>query len=246
MTSTAPAGVGVVVGAGGAIGGRCVRAVAGSVECCVLADLDGPQLAESARAVGSSAVPLAVDLSDPVGVATMVASVLEIGLPIRWVVLAAGSPHRSDFSQTPLDRIDEIFAINCLGPLHVIRGLLDGRWSDYASIVAIGSVSATRALPSRALYGATKAALEQACRFLAAELAPRHIRVNVVAPGVIDSPFLGHERQLIDAWVDRSVPAARAGSPDEVASVVRFLVLDAPPYLTGARITVDGGLESRA
>jgi NAD(P)-dependent dehydrogenase (short-subunit alcohol dehydrogenase family) len=81
---------------------------------------------------------------------------------------------------------------------------------------------------------------------LAAEWAPRGIRVNVVAPGVVATSFLGNDRTRLDAWVAERVPSGRTGTPEEVANVVRYVALDAPDYLVGARIAVDGGTEAIA
>ena len=108
----------------------------------------------------------------------------------------------------------------------------------------VGSISASRALPRRAVYGASKAGIEHLARSLAAELGPAGYRVNIVAPGVIGTPFLGDDTGPLAEWVAKRVPAGRIGSPEEVADVVRFLIADAPAFLTGARIAVDGGAEA--
>jgi 3-oxoacyl-[acyl-carrier protein] reductase len=113
-------------------------------------------------------------------------------------------------------------------------------------VVVIGSISASRALPNRTVYASAKAGLEHFARSLAAELAPRQLRCNVVAPGVIDTDFLGHDHSALDGWVNNHVPMQRLGERNEVAQVVRFLVADAPTYLSGARIAVDGATEARA
>jgi NAD(P)-dependent dehydrogenase (short-subunit alcohol dehydrogenase family) len=238
-------GTGVLIGAAGTIGGSCLRALSGSATSYVLADLHADALAAAVAAVpGASHVQ--ADLSHPGGPASIAAAVRKMRMPVAWLVMAAGTPQRGAFDQTPADRLDHVFRVNCLGPLHVIRELLGAEWLPDASIVVIGSVSATRALPGRVAYGASKAALEQACRSLAAELAPRRVRVNVVAPGVVDSPFLGSSADDLKAWVADHVPAARLGRPEEIAEVVRYLTLSAPPYLTGSRVAVDGGMEARA
>src|SRR5260370_504253 len=76
------------------------------------------------------------------------------------------------------------------------------------------------------------------------DVAPRGIGVNVVSPGVIDTPFLGGDQPALRDWVSAHVPMRRVGTSDDVAAVVRYLVLEAPEYVTGARIAVDGGAES--
>jgi 3-oxoacyl-[acyl-carrier protein] reductase len=83
-------------------------------------------------------------------------------------------------------------------------------------------------------------------RSLAAELASANIRVNVVSPGVIETGFIGADTAALSAWVSARVPLGRLGAPDEIANAVRYVILDAPGYLTGARIAVDGGAEAVA
>jgi 3-oxoacyl-[acyl-carrier protein] reductase len=119
-------------------------------------------------------------------------------------------------------------------------------WQPPASVVVIGSISATRSLPERSVYGDSKAGIEHLARALAAEVASSGIRVNVVAPGVIETPFLGEATAALARWVEARVPLGRTGTPEEVAELVRYLILDAPPYLTGARISIDGGAETVA
>jgi 3-oxoacyl-[acyl-carrier protein] reductase/2-deoxy-D-gluconate 3-dehydrogenase len=68
----------------------------------------------------------------------------------------------------------------------------------------------------------------------------------VVAPGVIATPFLGSDQSRLDAWVAGRVPSGRTGTPEEVANIVRYVALEAPDYLVGARIAVDGGMEATA
>jgi NAD(P)-dependent dehydrogenase (short-subunit alcohol dehydrogenase family) len=68
--------------------------------------------------------------------------------------------------------------------------------------------------------------------------------VNVIAPGVIETQFLGEATAALNPWVEERVPLGRPGIPDEVAELVRYLIVDAPQYLSGARIALDGGAET--
>jgi NAD(P)-dependent dehydrogenase (short-subunit alcohol dehydrogenase family) len=108
------------------------------------------------------------------------------------------------------------------------------------TIINIGSWIATVGLPRGALYGATKAAIEQLTRAWAAELGPRGVRVNAVSPGITLTPGSAGHQHLLDAMV-QTFPARRIGTADEVAEAVLFLASDAAAYMHGSVLLVDGG-----
>lgn len=111
------------------------------------------------------------------------------------------------------------------------------------SIVSLSSQGANRVLPGYMLVGASKAAIETMSRYLAVELAPKNIRVNVVAPGVVDTDALSHF-PMRDQMIDRAAtetPAGRLVTPEDVADAVKFLTSDAAGMVTGHVLVVDGG-----
>jgi NAD(P)-dependent dehydrogenase (short-subunit alcohol dehydrogenase family) len=234
---------GIVIGAAGGIGAACARALAGSAELTILSGRRREPLeAVAADLAGRTRVVPADVATD--GGRDAVVSAIEDG--VAWVVLASGMPVRKPLVDLGEDEITAAFRTNLLGPTLLLRRLLTLRWERPAAVAVIGSISASRSLPHRAVYGASKAGLEHLARSLAAELGPSGIRVNVVAPGVIETPFLGEATAELSDWVRARVPVARLGAADEVANAVRYVILDAPAYLTGARIAVDGGAEALA
>ena len=225
---------GIVVGATGGIGEACARRLAGSVDELVLVGRRRPAL---------DGIHVAADVTTSEGREAIAAAVTQ---PLAWVVLAHGVPLREPLADASEEAIEQTYATNLVGPTLLLRRLLAHEWEPNASLVVVGSISADRALPNRAVYGASKAGLEHLARSLAAELAPRGVRVNVVSPGVIATPFLGDDSANLERWVGERVPQRRVGDPDEVAHVVAYVALDAPQYLNGARIVVDGGTEAKA
>jgi NAD(P)-dependent dehydrogenase (short-subunit alcohol dehydrogenase family) len=198
-------------------------------------------LEELANELGPVAVPVAADVATAEGRKAVTAAVEG---PLGWVVLAHGLPLRTPLAELASAEIEEVFAANLVGPAVLLNDLLQLEWSEPKAIVVIGSISASRALPRRGVYGASKAGIEHLARSLAAELGPSGFRVNIVAPGVIGTPFLGDDTARLADWIESRVPAGRIGVSEEVAEVVRYLVADAPAYLTGSRIAVDGGAEA--
>lgn len=235
--------VGIVVGAGGGIGSACARALDASADLMVLAGRSEPRLRATASTLTGKTATVVADITTEDGREAIARAGLDTE-EIAWLILASGVPLRGPLMQLAPAEIQETLVTNLVGPTLLIRRLLDGHWLANASIIAVGSISATRSLPNRSVYSASKAGLEHLCRSLAAEVAPRRIRVNIVSPGVIDTPFLGGDEPALQAWVSAHVPMQRVGTSEEVAEVVRYLTLEAPDYVTGARIVVDGGAES--
>ncbi len=237
---------GLVVGAGGGIGAACAVALGSSVDRVVLAGPTAARLDDVATRVGGHATTVVADITRAEGREAIAGAVTADGSTLAWAVVASGVPLREPFGVTDPEAIARTIEVDLVAPILLVRRLSDVAWTESASLVFIGSISATRALPNRAVYSAAKAGLERFGVSLAAEWQPRGIRVNVVAPGVIDTPFTGGDRANLERWAQERIPAKRPGDPAEVAEVVRYVVDDAPEFLVGARIVVDGGSEAVA
>ena len=142
---------------------------------------------------------------------------------------------------------DGLFNINVRGLFFTVQKALP-LLSEGASVILNASVVAQSGLPNTSVYSATKAAVRSLGRTLAAELSPRGIRVNVVSPGLIETPLVGKlglsqdEVEAFGAQIVHRTPLGRPGKPEEIASTVAFLASDDASYFTGADLVADGGM----
>jgi NAD(P)-dependent dehydrogenase (short-subunit alcohol dehydrogenase family) len=144
------------------------------------------------------------------------------------------------------EHFDSIFDTNVKGLLFTVQKALP-LMPDGAAIILNASIVGSKGLPENSVYSATKAALRSFARTWTTDLKGRHIRVNAISPGVIDTPGLSKLLASSDAGEERgkmissAVPLGRRGTPDEIAKAVVFLASDDASYVTGAELFVDGG-----
>lgn len=149
----------------------------------------------------------------------------------------------SSFYPTPIGSItaaqwDDLIGTNLRAPLFLSQAAVPQLRAAQGSIVNLIDIHAIRPLRDHPVYGAAKAGLAMLTRSLARDLAPE-VRVNGVAPGAVLWPDDGIEDRTRESIV-RQIPMRRAGTPEDIAGCVLYLVRDAP-YVTGQIITVDGG-----
>ncbi|MCC7476019.1 MAG: SDR family oxidoreductase [Pirellulales bacterium] len=173
----------------------------------------------------------------------------------RWgrcdaLVNCAGVWFPGPILKPSLDEWRKPFDIMFDGAIHVTRLALDFM-NEGGRIIHITSIHGTRTERGSSAYAIAKAAIDQFCRALANELAPRGILANAIAPGFIDTPMsIGPDgaNELESDWfrnvyvTGARLPLARAGRPEEIASVAAFLAGPDSSYITGQVLTVDGGL----
>ena len=143
------------------------------------------------------------------------------------------------------DTIDILYATNVRAPLLLIAALIAAmEAAGRGSIVNVSSVSGVVGTPRRTAYAATKGALDAATRSLARELGPAGIRVNSVAPGVVDTDLWARNKVIpgVIEGIEAQTPLGRWAQPDDVADAVVFLASDAARFITGEVLCVDGGM----
>ncbi|TWP50393.1 SDR family oxidoreductase [Lentzea tibetensis] len=161
------------------------------------------------------------------------------------VVNNAGVISHIPFEKLPADEWSRILDTNLTAAYRVIQQALP-LFGDGASVVNIGSRGAAAGIPLRAHYTAAKSAMIGLTRSLAKELGPKGVRVNVVAPGVIETEAFddmpAERAEGLRATYSQKTSLARLGTTDEIAGPVLFLLSDLSRYVTGATINVDGGI----
>ncbi len=157
------------------------------------------------------------------------------------LVLNHGMYHRSSAKELTLDELELTMDVNFRGSVAVYTAL-SPHLNNSAKIIAIGSQLGIKGSPHGAHYAASKGALHAWARSLASNVAKSGQRVNVIAPGAIDTDILGGDTKEKRKQREIEIPMGRIGNPSEIASVVSFLSSDDSSYITGAIIHVNGGL----
>lgn len=200
------------------------------------------------EAVGGKGWLYRVDLSQLDEVEKMVEQVeQEIG-PISVLVNNAAAFNRDPFLDVSVEELDRVWNANVRGLFYLSQQV--ARYMSRrrkGSIIHVSSIGARLAVMNRSIYCASKGAMESLTRCMALDLAPYHIRVNAVSPGVIRTDGLldGMPDPAMQEALQSYVPGGRFGEPEEVAHAIVFLASDVAAYINGAIIPVDGSLGAR-
>ena len=200
------------------------------------------QVADTLRAGGSDAIALRADVADGAAVAEMVRRTeKELG-PVTLLVNNAGVAGQAQFQDITDEMWNRYLAVNLGGARNTIRAVLPHMLSEKrGAIVNISSIWGLRGASCEVAYACTKAAIIALTRSLAMELAPSGIRVNCVAPGVIDTDMVQVLGQETLRDLAEQTPLGRLGRPEDIAHAVAFLASDKASFITGQVLGADGG-----
>ena len=192
---------------------------------------------------GVPALCVQADVSDAGQVRRMVDNVLEIFCQLDILVCSAGISHVGLISQIDEAQWRNLFAVNVDGVHHCCRTVLPHMLERKSgSIVTVSSMWGQVGASCEAAYSATKGAVIAYTKALAKELGPSNIRVNCVAPGVIDTEMNARLSPEDLAALAEETPLCRIGTPEEAAAAIAFLASDEASFLTGQVVSPNGGL----
>ncbi len=231
--------VAVVIGGHGGIGGAIAERFA-TEGATVYASSRRTQARDVERGAGRL-LERSLDASDVTALAAFFDSVRREAGRVDVLVVNAGLSEFAPLETLTAEHFDRTFALN-------VRALLFATQAATAivpaggAIVLIGSIAAAIGTPGYGVYGASKAAVRSFARTWANELAPRNIRVNVVAPGPTDTAMMAATSAEVREQLNRLIPLGRMARVEEVAAAALFLASDQSSFITGAELPVDGGM----
>jgi NAD(P)-dependent dehydrogenase (short-subunit alcohol dehydrogenase family) len=204
------------------------------------------ELEAAVREIGENAEGIAGDVSNLGDLDRLFARIKEQKGRLNILFANAGIAKYATLGQITEELYDAIFDINVKGLLFTVQKALP-LMPDGSSVILNASIVASKGLSSNSVYSATKAAIRSFARTWTTDLKSRHIRVNAISPGTIDTPGLndllasGEAGEQRKKMISTAIPLGRLGKPDEIAAAVVFLASDDASYITGTELFIDGG-----
>jgi len=238
-----PGKVAIVTGAASGMGAAEARLFAAEGARVVLADVDDEAGAALARQIGGPASYWHLNVADHDSWAALITRVETAHGQVDILVNNAGIARENSVDDHRPEEFAQMVGVNQHGVMlgmNAVAGPM--RRAGGGSIVNIASIAGVRGEPDMLAYTGTKFAVQGMTQVAAAELAADNIRVNVINPGVIDTPMHRQNTEEREQWLSQRIPLGRFGKPEEVARTALFLASDEASYITGADIRVDGGI----
>ena len=242
--------VAVVTGASKGIGAAIAKALSAAGAAVVVnysaSKEDADRVVADIKAKGGKAIAVKGDVAKADDMGRLFDETKKTFGGLDILVNNAGIYRFARLEEITEDEFHQHFNINVLGTILAIREAVKYFGPNGGSVINISSVASTKAIATLAIYSGTKGALDSITRALAAELGPRKIRVNTIAPGVIDTPgatTLGVIGGEFEKQAAAQTPLGRIGQPDDVCKIAVFLASDQSYWVTGERIAAAGGYQ---
>ncbi|MFN3424117.1 MAG: SDR family NAD(P)-dependent oxidoreductase [Novosphingobium meiothermophilum] len=241
-------GTGVVItGGASGIGLAAAHALAEVARPVALWDINAEGAVSAAQEIaqrhGVAAIGLAVDLRNPQAVAPAAAATRAALGSVGGIVHSAGTAVQTGIGGVTPDNFDAGMALHVRAVIELVQAFIDDLKAHPGSaVVAISSINAWFGNAMIPIYTAAKGAVVSLVRSMADELGRHGVRINALSPGMIDTPILGDMRDGMEQLYGPRIFAGRFGRPEEIGSVIRFLLSDEASYITAAEIVADGGL----
>ncbi|TNF20611.1 MAG: 3-oxoacyl-[acyl-carrier-protein] reductase [Rhodobacteraceae bacterium] len=233
----------LITGASGGIGGAIARALHGAGATVGLSGTREAPLQDLAADLGERAHVLPCNLSEMEAVEALPKRAIEAMGALDILVNNAGITRDNLFMRMSDDEWNDVIAVNLTAAMKLCKGvtrpMMKARWGR---IVNIGSIVGTTGNPGQGNYAAAKAGLIGMGKSLAYEVASRGITVNAVAPGFIATAMTDKLSEDQKDKINAQIPAARMGTPEEIAAAVLYLASAEAGYVTGATLHVNGGM----
>ncbi len=233
----------VVTGGTEGIGLATAKAFAAEGAHVYITGRNEARLADALGKIGNGVVGVQGDVSNPPDLDRLYARIGGDHGRVDVVYANAGVSESAPIGGIEDDHFDRVFDINVKGTVYTVQKALP-LMSAGGSIVLAGSGAGSKGFPNLSVYSATKAAIRSFARTWTIDLKSRGIRVNVVSPGMVQTPAMKTYLQNNDgaeAWMKGAIPFGRLAETDEVAKAVMFLASDESSFVGGAELMVDGG-----
>ncbi len=234
----------LITGGASGIGRSIAQKFTAAGAAVVILDLDEKGIQEAVRSLPNTQGH-ACDITDENQLKDICARLIKLDI----LVNCAGIGLVGNVEQTEAADFERLFKVNVEGTFLAIKTALPLLLKERGSILNIGSVAGMVGIKRRFAYCATKGAIHAITRQLAVDY-PTEIRVNCIAPGTVDTPFVEgylekyhhHEKEKVRAELNQRQPLGRLGRPDEIADLAVYISSPAAAFMTGSIVTIDGGL----
>jgi len=241
--------VAIVTGASRGIGFAIAQRFVAEGYQVAITGRNADTIATAVKAIGKDAMGIVSDVSSIASLESAFKKIADVHGNIDIVVANAGIVSMGPLESITEDEFNKVIGTNYKGVLFTVQKALPYLRSG-ASVIVTSSTVAYKGIPNAALYISTKAAERSLVRVLAAELAPRGIRVNTLSPGSISTPIFekaGFPSEVVsqmDAFFAENSPLKRTGTTDEMAKGFLFLASSDSSYMTGGDLVLDGGFSN--